>query len=75
LPARCVTGKDWTGAISFQSGSDAVKDVQRGIAEIDERNGRISGGQVSASDGLAGFTATLIDAVTRLTAYVNEVFG
>nr|CAB3266532.1 spindle and centriole-associated protein 1-like [Phallusia mammillata] len=50
----------------------AMVKVQKGIQELDVRKGKPTINQAPPSDGLAGFTATLIDAVTRLTGYVNE---
>lgn len=56
----------------------AMESVANNLSELENRRGNEGvyqsiGASVKA-DGLAGFTATLIDAVTRLTLYVNEVY-
>lgn len=52
-----------------------MESVASNISEIENRRGNQSetSNMSVKCDGLAGFTATLIDAVTRLTVYVNEV--
>lgn len=55
----------------------AMESVNNTITEMEARRGKTAEETTSSitGDGLTGFTATLLDAVTRLTLYVNEVNG
>ncbi|XP_076802291.1 uncharacterized protein LOC143446519 [Clavelina lepadiformis] len=50
----------------------AMAKVEKSITAFEGRTGRREEEQTNSGTGLAGFTATLIDAVTRLISYVNE---
>ncbi len=55
--------------------TDAMQKVDRDMSAFEERRGVVKADPQSnsAQPGLAGFTKTLIDAITRLIGYVNEV--
>nr|XP_039248673.1 uncharacterized protein LOC120326447 [Styela clava] len=63
-----------TSNMTYENLQEAMASVASNISEIENRRGNQSDtSNLSIKcDGLAGFTATLIDAVTRLTVYVNE---
>ena len=51
-----------------------MANVQNKLKDFETRTGRSAEQTpLQPSTGLAGFTVTLIDSVTRLTTYVNEV--
>ncbi|XP_002128764.2 spindle and centriole-associated protein 1 [Ciona intestinalis] len=49
----------------------AMQNVATNISSFEEKSGR-QVQKMQVSDGLGGFTASLLDAVTRLTSYVGE---
>lgn len=73
LPPSSLTANNMT----YESLQEAMESVASNISEIENRRGNQSdtANMSVKCDGLAGFTATLIDAVTRLTVYVNEAEG
>lgn len=53
---------------------DAMTNIQNQLRAFEARTGRTTHEEAPApSNGLASFTVMLIDSVTRLTTYVNEV--
>lgn len=52
---------------------EAVENVKHQINDLEHKSGKQPQNS-SFGSGLTGFTATLIDAVTRLTTIMNEVW-
>lgn len=61
--------------MTYDDLQEAMKKVEKDMSVFDERRGtndKNIDGSMSFGGGLAGFTKTLLDAITRLIGYVNE---